>query len=69
MDYNPLKGMVILISSLKLSILPNATGPESGGHSRTAFANILLLNCFPSFIVRWILNFEVQPTHENHANW
>jgi superfamily I DNA/RNA helicase len=23
-------------------------------------------NCFPSFIVRWILNFV---DHENHANW
>ena len=22
-------------------------------------------NCFPSFIVRWILNFVDQPTHEN----
>ena len=22
-----------------------------------------------SFIVRWILNFVDQPTHENHENW
>ena len=29
MDYNPLKGMLVLISSLKLSIVPNAAGPES----------------------------------------
>ena len=26
-------------------------------------------NCFPSFIVRWILNFVDLPTHENHGNW
>ena len=25
-------------------------------------------NCFPSFIVRWLLNFVDQPTHENHEN-
>jgi hypothetical protein len=31
---NILEVEVVLISSLKLSILPNATGPESGGHSR-----------------------------------
>jgi hypothetical protein len=28
-DYNPLKGMLVLISSLRLSILSYATGPES----------------------------------------
>jgi hypothetical protein len=37
-DYNPLKG--ILISSLKLSTVPYATGPESRGHSRTAWLYI-----------------------------
>jgi hypothetical protein len=26
-------------------------------------------NYFPGFIVRWILNFVDQPTHENHENW
>jgi hypothetical protein len=26
---------------------------------------ISMSNCFPSFIVRWILNFLDQPTHEN----
>ena len=26
-------------------------------------------NCFPRFIVRWILNFLDQPSHENHENW
>jgi hypothetical protein len=36
---------------------------------RIAFANISLSNYFPSFIVRWILNFVDQPTHENHENW
>ena len=29
----------------------------------------ILVKCFPSFIVRWILNFVDQPTHENHENW
>jgi hypothetical protein len=65
-DYNPLKGMFVLISSTKLSIVPYAAGPESRGHSRTAFANISILSCFPSFIVHWILNFEDQP---RHVNW
>ena len=68
-DYNPLKGMLVLISSLELSIVPYAAGPDSRGHSRTAFANISMSNCFPSFIVRWIFNFMDQPTHENHENW
>jgi len=27
--HNPLKGMLVLISSLKLSIVRNASGPES----------------------------------------
>ena len=63
MDYNPLKGMLVLISSLKLSIVPCAAGPESRGHSWIAFVNISM------FIVRWILNFVDQPTHENHENW
>jgi len=26
-------------------------------------------NCFPSFIVHWILNFVDQPSHYNHENW
>ena len=26
-------------------------------------------NCFPCFIVRWILNILDQPTQENHENW
>ena len=30
---------------------------------------ILMSNCFPSFIDRWILNFVDQPTHKNHVNW
>jgi hypothetical protein len=49
--------------------LTYAAGPESQGHSRTGFANISMSSCFPSFIVRWILNFVDQPTHENHKNW
>ena len=59
-DYNPLKGMLVLISSLKLSIVPYAASPKSRGHSRTAFANISMSSCFASFIVHWILNFVDQ---------
>ena len=68
-DYNLLKGMLVLISSLKLSIVPYAAGPESRGNSKTASVNISMSNCFPSFIVRWIFIFMDQPTHENHENW
>jgi len=68
-DYNLLKGMLVLISSLKLSIAPCAAGPESRGYSRIAFVNISMSSCFPRFIVRWILNFIDQHTHENHENW
>ena len=60
--------MLILISLLKLSIAPHAADPESSGDSRTASVNISMLNCFPSFIVRWIFNFVDQSTHENHKN-
>jgi hypothetical protein len=67
-DYNPLKSMLVLISSSKLSIVPNAAGPDSWGHSRTAFANISMSNCFPSFIVCWILNFVDQLTHIRKNN-
>jgi len=67
--HNPLKGMLVLISSLKLSIVRNASGPESWGYSRTAFGSISMSNCFPSVIVRWILNFVDQATHEKHENW
>ena len=63
-DYNPLKGMLVLILSLKLSTVPYAAGAESRGHSKTVWLYIDV-NCFPSFIVRWILNFVDQPTHEN----
>ena len=69
MDYKPLKGMLVLILSLKLSIVPYAAGPESQSHSRISFANISISNCFPSFNVRWILNFVDQPAHKNHENW
>jgi hypothetical protein len=67
-DYNPLKGMLVLISSSKLSTVLYSAGPESRGHSRTAWLYIDAY-CFTSFIVRWILNFVDQPTHENHENW
>ena len=33
------------------------------------FDKISMSNCFPIFIVRWILNFVDQPTHEIHGNW
>ena len=67
MDYNPLpvKGMLILISSLQLSSVPYIADPESRGHLRTAYAYILISICFQNFIVRWILNFVDQPTQEN----
>jgi hypothetical protein len=61
--------MIVLISSLQLSIVHCAADPESRGHSRTAFFNISMSSCFPRFIVRWILNFIDQPTHENHEHW
>ena len=63
--------MLVLISSLKLkvSIVPYKAGPESRCHSRTAYGYISMSNCFPSFIVRWILNFLDQPIHENHEDW
>ena len=42
------KGMLILISSLKLSTVSYAAGPESRGHSRTAwlYNNVKLLPKF-----------------------
>jgi hypothetical protein len=45
------KGMLVLILSLKLSVVPYAAGTENRGHSRTSFANISMSNCFPNFIV------------------
>jgi hypothetical protein len=33
------------------------------------YGYISMSNCFPSVIVRWILNFMDQTTHENHENW
>ena len=39
-DYNPLKGILVLISSLKLSTVPYAAGPESQGYSTTAWLYI-----------------------------
>jgi hypothetical protein len=61
--------MLVLISSIKLLIVPNAGGPESRDRSRTSYGYISMSNCFPSFIVRWVHNFVDQPTHENHENW
>ena len=39
-DNNPLKGMLVVISSLKLSTVPYAAGPESRGYSTTAWLYI-----------------------------
>ena len=40
-DYNPLKGMLVLISSLKLSTVHYTAGYESQGHSSTVYVYIL----------------------------
>ena len=60
-DYNPLKGMLVLISSLKCSTFPYAAGPESGGHSRTAWAmdtyrcqTASKVSLFVGFLISWI---------------
>ena len=58
MDYNALKGMLVLISSLKLSTVPYAASPESQGDSRAAW----LYRCqtdsqvslFVGFLISWI---------------
>jgi len=55
-DYNPLKGMIVLISLLKLSIVPYAA--ESWGHSWTAFANISMSNCFPIKLIYYVENIN-----------
>jgi len=47
-----------------LSIVTHAAGPESRGASRPAYGYISMSNCFPSFIVRWVLNFVDQPILE-----
>ena len=63
-DYNPLKGMLVLISSLKLSTDPYSV-VQKVVVTRGQHGYISMSNCLPSFIVRWILNFVDQPTHEN----
>ena len=58
MDYNPLKGMVALISSLKLSTVPYAASPES----RSLEDNMDIYRCqtasqvslFVGFLISWI---------------
>ena len=60
--HNPSTGMLVLIVSLQLSIVPYAAGPESWCHSMRLYIDV---NCFPSLTVRWILTFMDQPTHEN----
>jgi len=58
MDYNPLKGMLVLISLLKKSIVPYAAGSES--HSRTAYMAIYRcqttsqVSLFVRFLISWI---------------
>ena len=57
-DYNPLKGMLVLISSLKLSIVSYGTGPESWGHLRTAYGyrcqTASQVSLFVGFLISWI---------------
>ena len=57
-DYNPLKGMLVLISSLKLSTVPFAAGPESWGHSRTPWhyidVKLSQVSLFVGFLISWI---------------
>jgi hypothetical protein len=59
--YNQLKGMLIQLSPMQLVQKIEVTRGEHG--------YISMSSCFPSFIVRWILNFVYQLTHENHENW
>jgi hypothetical protein len=37
--------------------------------TRGKHGDISMSNCFPSFIVRWILNFVDHHTHENQKKW
>jgi hypothetical protein len=67
-DYNPLQGMLVLISSLQLSTSPLQL-VQKVEITRGKHGDISMSNCFPGFIVRWILNFVDHPTHENHKNW
>ena len=66
MDYKPIKRNACTYFVIKIV---NCTLCSWSRKSRTAFANISMLSCFPCFIVRWILIFVDQPTHENHENW
>jgi len=52
--------MVVLISSLKFSIVSYAAGPKSRGHSRTAYMAIYRcqtasqISLFVGFLISWI---------------
>jgi hypothetical protein len=62
--------MLVLISSLKLSTtLCSWSRKLRSLEDSMDHGYISMSNCFPNFIVSWILNFVDQPTHENHENW
>ena len=60
MEYNPLKSILIVISSLKLSTVPYAAGSESRGHSRITYMAIYRcqtasqVSLFVRFLISWI---------------
>ena len=61
MDYNPLKGILVLISSLKLSTVPYAAGPEGRGNSRTGYGYGIYrcqaasqVSLFAGFLIPWV---------------
>jgi hypothetical protein len=55
-DYNPLKGMLVLISSLKLSIVPYAAGPETQGQHLPIYRcrAASQVSLFVGFLISWI---------------
>ena len=56
MDYNQLKGMLVLISSLKLSTVtgPYAAGPESRGQHGFRCQTASQVSLFVGFLISWI---------------
>jgi hypothetical protein len=69
--YSPLKGMLILISSLKLSITPYAAGPESWGqymaiYNVAVYCHLTFIRGVPIFVARLIHEIK-NPT--NNETW
>jgi hypothetical protein len=56
MDYNPLKGMLVLISSLKLSIVPYVADPETQGQHLPIYRcrASSQVSLFVGFLISWI---------------